>query len=458
MFKIIVSNTAFLISLILCFSFSFFGFIYFYNSNYQFISSIGHNWSTGPISNASLGGEICPMGKISIINDFWQGTSSGCFCKNTFFFENSHITKGACSKKTNNCFDINEIPKIPLKTWKGMNICVNRGPNYLDLKTAKTPERCGLGFKSCGIIDSLNNVLCYPHLLECPYNFMKAIPINEIIPNDKKYKILSLNKISDIKIILSNEDKNGNVLNQFKIDDDTPCLSPDYKNLDVKPYPLENTFGKTLCSNRVGNEVFDNTYHKVDSVSYQRLYNENKINEKLSLLPKFSSDYNYLHKNTNLFYKNYIGLEMSCVQKLKENSDSNKIISDILEIETQMSRNTSLFSAALIFTSIGLIITIFFSIFAYWLQLTEEKYYFIYHIAKFFIVSVPLLVVSVMLFNEVTNTFYDLRVLTDPSCTDSNTSVAISDFLQYLNSGKAFTYLLLIYSVVLSLINIVSFF
>ena len=134
MSKMLIANSLFIFCLIFCFIFSLVTFVKFDNSDYQYVASIGKNWSTGPLSDASIAAMDCPTGKVNIIQDIWQGTVTGCFCGNSLL--SSGLTRNTCSRKTY-CQQINEINKLQYKQWKGMNICAKRGPNYLDLKTAR---------------------------------------------------------------------------------------------------------------------------------------------------------------------------------------------------------------------------------------------------------------------------------------------------------------------------------
>jgi hypothetical protein len=129
---------------------------------------------------------------------------------------------------------------MPYKIWKSTLICSKRDPSYLDLKTAKTESECGSSYKSCGIIDSLNQVLCYPDNVKCQYNYFNALGPNDAIPTDRKYDVVNIGfNQREGKFIFSNENTRGRIIKQFTIDDDIPCISPDYKHLSYQPYYLE---------------------------------------------------------------------------------------------------------------------------------------------------------------------------------------------------------------------------
>lgn len=460
MSKALISNAIFILCVLFIFIFSLISFVKFNSSDYVYIASIGKNWSTGPVSDATAAGYDCPAGKTSLISDYWPGTVSGCSCPALI---GEGLSRSTCSLSkrshlsTFTCTNVAARAQMPYKFWKSVNICVKRGPNYLELKTSSSLNGCGVGYKACGIIDSMKNYLCYPSNVDCPYNEIKVISNNDNVPNDKNYTQVTLGVSgSDGKMLFSNQDKNGNALNEFKIDDKTPCLSPDYKNLNIKPYYLETTWDHNTCKNKIGNEFEDKSYQKVDSTTYGRLYSDNQIIGILSSMPNFQN-YNYLNAETYLYYKNYVGLDMRCKTELIGNGSATEFINSLLQLESTIGGVTTCALVGLIFGIIGLVVTIIFVIIFFCSGFDSEKIIF-YNIISMIFISIPALIISSILLSKVNNTNYNLSILKEPNCTDPNTSLAISGFLDSVTTGKTMTYVYFSFSLIAIITNIVGFF
>jgi hypothetical protein len=428
--------------MLLCFIFSIISYVQFSSSDYVYVASIGKNWANGPISDAEASGYECSSGKVPAIDDFWFGTVTGCSCDSLI---GDGLSRSACSRRSYLCSTVYQIGGIPYRLWRGTNICVKRGPNYLDLKTAKSAALCGSGYKSCGIADSLQQVLCYPNAVNCPYNFIKVLSANQQVPNDKNYTVIPLGfNGQDGKMIFSNENISGNTVNQFKIDDNQPCLSPDYKNLAIKPYYLEQSWGKNLCQNAIGGQNFDNAYTKVDSESYNKLYSDNQILGILLSLPKFQK-YNYLSGSTSLFYKIYIGINSQCISK----------IADLVKIEDAISSVSTTALVGMIFGIFAIVILVIFSVIFCCNEGKEESLKVMNIIFGIFS-SIPALIISAILVSKANNIGYDLSVFSDPNCTDSITSNAVASFSSKINSGVSMSVAYLLFSVLGFVSNLVA--
>ena len=451
MSKTIVSNAVFILCTLLCFIFSTISYVQFSSSDCVYIASIGKNWANNPITNAEGSGYECSSGKVPAIDDFWLGTVTGCSCLSLI---GEGLTRTACSRRRYTCSTVYQIGGIPYRLWRGTNICVKRGPNYLDLKTAKSAALCGSGYKSCGIADSLQQVLCYPNAVDCPYNFIKVLSANQQVPNDKNYTVIPLGfNGQDGKMIFSNENISGNTVNQFKIDDNQPCLSPDYKNLAIKPYILEQSWNKNSCQNAIGGKNFDFAYTLVDSESYNELYSDNHILGVLMSLPKFQK-YNYLSGTTSLFYKNYIGIDSRCISKIAGKSSSTQVISDLVKIEEIISSVSTIAMVGMVFGIMAFVILIIFTC-IFWNQEKEESFKNMNIILGIFS-CIPALIISAILVSKANNLGYDLSVFSDPNCTDSITSNAVASFSSKISLGVRMSVVYLIFSVFGFVSNLVA--
>lgn len=423
----------FVICVLLCFILSIVSYAKFKNSDYRYVASLGKNWSTGPISDLEVGGYECPPGKISIINDVWPGTDDGCICRGLLF---DNLKKGRCggSRSEHNCYSISPINPVQLKKWRSTNICGKRGPNYLKLKTSESANGCGANYKNCGVVDSLKHYLCYPNNTPCPINDMKIVGKNVDVPKDKNYKILPLgNNGNEGKVVFSNEFTNQKVINEFRTDDNTPCLSPEYKNLNHKPYRLEHTWGHDTCSNDIGGKYHDKDYVKVDTETYNQLYQENGIFVALTSLPNFEK-YNYLQSNTNLFYKNYIGMNKKCFEKMITKQTEDQFLSEILNIRSNIESTQSAAMFGMVLNIIGLVILIVMVLVFIFSKVDSDNMFWM--IPCMLLNSLVSLIVGSIIVGIINAHNFDLTPLAQPGCTDPITESALLGFTSTISSGK----------------------
>ena len=429
----LVLSVIFLTTLILCFIFSIVSFVKISDSDHIYISSLGNNWSLGPISEVVAGGFECPPGKVSIINDEWSGTNRGCFCSGIF----NTLTASTCSRKNRYyCQDVMEIAPIKLSQWRSTNFCGKRGSNYLKLKTASSPNGCGSGYKSCGIIDTLKNYLCYPTNIDCPINYMDIQQKDYVVPTDKTYNTIPLgNNGIEGKAIFSNQFVDKNLITYFKIDDDQPCLSPEYKNLKHNSYILEKTYGYDKCTNEIGGEFFDKSYQKLDTISYNQLYSNNGIMNILNILPLFSSKYNYVQSTTSLFHKNYIGLDKKCLQNQLKNESEEEFINGLINIEDQITSAKIAALVGMILAIVGITLTIGILIMGICCSCDSWSGFLIFF--SIIIICLPALICGSIIVGKINSQNTDLSEIAQPGCTDNITSLALNNFTSKIYSAKS---------------------
>lgn len=474
MSKHIFASAVFVICIVLCFTFALVSFAKFSSSDSTYTSSIGKNWQKGPVSDVEAASVKCPEGKENIINDFWQGTNAGCICSlddqipltsnstnfnrdnNSTFPNNSKnkkIKMGECLSNNPRCKTIKSSNPIPYFMWKGVNFCGKRGPNYLDMKISKDDKSCGKGYKPCGILDSLNNYLCYPNGISCPYNFMKNIKKDYPIPKDKKYVQINLGVGGNHgKMIFSNENIKGEIVNEFKIDDDTPCLSPDYSNYNHTPYPLEKNFVKRKC-NQVADEKVNSHYMKIDSINYVNLYNDNQIMGVIDNLDLFTKEYNYLNNSTNLYYRNYIGMKRECLKDLLLEKTKEEIIISLINIEKDVEKFEKILIIGLAFSSVGIFVFIVFFLSAFFAKTYGETGH-LFNWIGMFIISLPNIIVGFILIFISRHANLVVKYMSYPGCTDPLTSSALNKFSFDIDTGRNMTFAYTIFAVIGLVANI----
>lgn len=448
------------------------------NSDYSYLSSMGNNWENGPISSIAVAQkENCPNGYRPILKNTWSGTQEGCHCN----IQKDKIFPGKCDRIAlkNGCKDISAVPEKILNTWRGSKICGKISSSYLDLDIMEKSAKCSEGSKSCGTIDTVGNHLCVKEKAQCPINYMKVIGINTPLPIDRNYKFVNLGK--EGKLIYSNADSNkslfkesqkgkaskqvrsnkskmksvnknqsknseekenqvenqslendSKILAEFRIDDKTPCPSTKKRNIEHKPYLLEKSYGAEKCEDDTL-EYFDQNFQKIDSITYQKLYNDNKITASLIQLPNFQSN-NYLEMKTNLYGRNFIGVEKKCLNKILRFNTKEDLINNLKNID-------SIFTDVYQYVFIAFILVLF-SLSVIYLSimtsLVETKIYesFKSALSIFYLIflSTPLLSLTAYILKLLSNQNYDFSALTEPGCTDIVTLTHVNQFLSDINT------------------------
>lgn len=428
----IVISGIFLLCVFLCFIFSIVCFTKFNNSDHYYVASLGKNWGAGPISDVETGGFECPHGKFPIINDEWMGTQRGCYCTGLW----TSLRRNSCGENDHHCADVFSINPVPFKKWKSTNLCGHRGPNYLSMKTVKSPNGCGSNYKNCGVVDTLGQYLCYPNNIACPYNFMKIMDKNFQVPTDKKYTVVPLgtNGIEG-KAIFSNEYTDSKIINEFRVDDDQPCLSPEYKNLKHAPYLLERIYGHDKCTNAIGGEFIDNSFQKVDSIKYGYLYHDNGINSILESLPQFSAKYDYRQSDTSLWYKNYIGMNHACIEKMMHGQNEVEFIMGLVHIEDKINNMKIAAIVGIVFSCIGVFAIIVFGC----IKLCQSEFAagFANAAAGMVCVCLPALIIGSIIVGNINANNFDMTPLSEPGCTDSITTGALKGFSSNVSGAKS---------------------
>lgn len=460
--KIFASNCIFFISVLLCFALSIFLYSKLQNSDFHYVVSIGENWNQGPIFEIEKGNFLdCPEGKESIIDDLWDGTKQGCYCggDSSTLFDNSCAIEESEGIFTRNCKYIPSLSPIPLKIWKGTNMCGKRGPSYVELNIVEAGEKCGKNWKSCGTVDSLNNKLCLPENIECPFNDVKFYKSNKLPAGlNKKYtSTISLgDKGKDGVIVFSKTLKeDSKIVTEFKIEDGIPCLDKRYKNLNFTPYKLDLYANNLSCNSYIGGENIDNNYKKIDSTSNERLYKENGLYNILMKLPLFDTYFKkFSNKRRSLYYKNYIGINPKCMKKLKENRTNERIINDLLNIDLTI-QSTLIYCIAALFAGIfGVLLCFLFGMIYFCDRRSSSGLFF--SIVSFCFFCFPYMLISSILFNKFFYIGHDFSILGNKNCTDPMTSMEVTKFNETFTLVKTMSAVFFSNSIIAALANSIS--
>jgi hypothetical protein len=245
--------------------------------------------------------------------------------------------------------------------------------NYFNLTIAANPTDCPENHKTCGRIDTLNNVLCLPIDETCPINFFEIIQKHQPMPKGFNYSTIELNNAT---IVYSNNNFEGDVLVYLKVEEGLPCANGYYKNYAYPPFIAEKYYDRYKCLKGIWPNLIDSTYQLKDVYSYYKLYKENGI---LSLLDEFSGFKNYStnlelsNRNMHLFSKKYVGIRSNLHKKIRESflaPDFLKYINEMHDLITADEFEKQII-ALIIFQSVIILASISKSLY----YCTCEKYY-----------------------------------------------------------------------------------
>jgi hypothetical protein len=339
-------------------------------------SSIGNNkfaiervfssWRKKPITHIKTSNTVkCSNHQMeNLISYAWPGTYQGCDCtdiRKTFFFTDyeeyyhysGNLYSGSCSWNMTNvgCSEIKPLESVSANKWRNYYLCgkfLNEG--YFDLEKAK--GECSQGFKSCGIIDTLNNNLCVREKIDCPINEFSLKPMDD----DNFQMEISMNNNST-----------GRILTDFQVSDGNLCLHSDHENnFYEKDYTLikvhvskNDCQSYTTAENQSKKIYYDESkrYSKVDEYSKKSFYQHNSIYNMINnYLPNYP---NLKDVHINLYAGNYIGWKKECLKITNnnlKNSDLNNLERDISIHVSTINSNLNYISLMLILIFITMII------------------------------------------------------------------------------------------------------
>jgi len=348
-------------------------FFIFKNGDFTYLQSIGFNWKTYPITSFSqlnLQRGQCLDVESQILFDFWGGTVKGCDCSGSMFVSGTTLTRGFCSRKQSGCTNIAANPTRPLIFWRSKMFCKNmnlNAKNYFDFLVADSPDNCPSNTKSCGILDSLNNILCIDIKENCPINQLTFFSLTELKSNTDIFLNLNKNSTNSTnssnsfngKINYFNSDSilltnyigyldvdggilafsnlftNNRIITQFKISEGQPCLIPFFDNSRSARFILEYNYYQSKCNYRKYNTtVFSNDkrYWIIDTYSKYNLYKQNGILKNFDYFINSTNSKNQIPDFNNNMYVTYPTLRdlasvssssVSTNDLLNSNSNSN---------------------------------------------------------------------------------------------------------------------------------------
>lgn len=348
--------------------------------NFIYGNNFAVNWSLSPIQTIdSENSTTCPIGySYGIPNTYFPGFKSGCYCpKSKSYFPDS------CSNNqlSAGCESFPESAPKLIVSWGG-SICTKRKATatYFTLnKTDNTVNStCSDDTKDCGFLDTLNSKFCVNKKEECPVNYLKVVNVNDNSTSKNLSFAVSEAPFSSVsasgslakkKFVYSNNNTLGKIVNQFMILDHKPCAN----SLDNKiqlSNPNNNStsqsidaYSSTYCHKNISDYMYDPSWVLLDTMTVEELVIDNGLNSTLSVYP-FWNDIKT--KTVGLYYRNYIGLNQTCIDLAKQYfypKDANSIPLSFFNIKTTLDNSNidfiSVTSASLyIITLVALIMKI----------------------------------------------------------------------------------------------------
>jgi hypothetical protein len=455
-----IANITYAIATVLFFIIIIIGYVKLVGSDYSYMHNLGLNWNRGPVSSVNPAGNACASPEQPLITNFWPGTNEGCYCTINTSLVYGPLRLGRCKKDRDNyifCSTVPVRPPIRYQSWKNKFLCGKRvDTSYLDLTISRRPESCPMNMRSCGIVDSLSNVMCVPNQTPCPINSV-SIAASNVAVTAKDSTVINA---EGVKIVFSNNDPKGKILNELYIGENQPCANPLYANYNYKPYLLDYFYGKTQCTDKIGTFSTDERYIKLDTSNSLNTLRDNNILPIINSLPLYNAQ-SYNHETT-LYSRNFIGLEPSCLQDLKRSGFSQNLLTDLTQIEHNLSWALGLTLTCLIF---GIIMFVFMIFYLVMLCIMPEndnsrdvhKFSALMMILPF-ILELGVFIMSIIVGSFLKSYSNNHDVLTKQECVDPLTFAASSNFYPSVAGAKSFSVICIFISGLLLVVKIAQIF
>lgn len=286
----------------------------------------------------------------------------GCSCLNVKDYpykqaNKSLVFRGKCSKNNtlNGCISISYYPRVNLKKWHSNVFCSKRyeksnGYKEYYKNSVGKNEDCKNGYKKCGKLDETGNYLCLPEGESCPINDIFIIDEkNDSLVDYKEYPI------GNKYLYFTNKAIENPIITKLKTAEGKLCMGKGYYYTDYPQFILDEYFHLYGCRYKINGNVYDDSVQKLDFMTKNELYNNNKVN--MSSRYNDSCEYPYFSLNEEIFLypKRYIGFDKKCLKEKNMDIDNKRYKNDYINaITNNLLRNRKMHSI-LIWISIAAI-------------------------------------------------------------------------------------------------------
>ena len=320
-----------------------------FNFTTDILLQIGESIESLPLVNMKDASLEPESNESKIIFDIWRGTVEGCNCIGIELPESTcknKICRRECrqGETKGGCTKIDPIAPIKITNWKGkefLSTVLDSSYNYSSLlsHSVKKGEECKEGYKKCGILDTMNNVMCLKEEQTCPINLLF---VTDMASLPTEYSNYTFKRVSfdDGKVLhFTNQAVDQKIVTDFRISDEQVCINSDEYNSPYSSYVLDyyQYYG---CKTKFSNIQYNTNYNKLDSIDKYNLYDKNHILTKLMQLPKYPIE-ELTQQNTNLYMNNYIGFDKEYFSKIS--FDLHKAIDYSKDIKTASNLNIAVF-------------------------------------------------------------------------------------------------------------------
>jgi hypothetical protein len=403
-------------------------------TNFGYLLSICENWKSHPILKINKNFDC----KQNLITEKWPGTIEGCVY-------NNRIHRGVCTDGVG--VRIAPIGKVPFTYWRGINLCSEKIQiGYINITLAENDSSCPLGTKSCGVVDSKNNVMCLDLSQECPLNHI------EFINSDDLASIKGIERMESLKIeggylisgrVSSTQER---ILIQFALEEAQPCLDTNYKNYVIKPFFFEKFYQDEKCYEGFGDEKYDPRWVYLDSDLYYKIFQDNGIFQLMFGFVDFSEKIEEIIKKQpkiNLYGRSYIGLSIKCHDYIKENKMSRQIFQEIRGFDKICEEMSFMAFFSIFFESMAILLNIIFYFIynSHFYNLNDEI-----TIKKFknkilinVVCCIPYVLsfaINSCIFSNLKSNSTNFYILADPECSDKFTYISASENMKKIEFSK----------------------
>ena len=261
-----------------------------FNFTTDILLQIGKSIEALPLINMKDASFEPESNESKIVFDVWKGTVEGCNCIGIDLPESAcknQICRRECrqGETKGGCTKIDPISPINITNWKGkefLSTVLDSSYNYTTLlsHSVKKGEECKKGYKKCGILDTMNNVMCLKEEQTCPINLLFVTDMASLPTNYSKY---TFNRVffDDGKVLhFTNQAVDQYIVTDFRLSDDKVCVNSDEYN---SPYPryILDYYQYYGCKTNFSNIQYHTNYNKLDSIDKYNLYDNNHIFTKL---------------------------------------------------------------------------------------------------------------------------------------------------------------------------------